>query len=68
MKWETGKGLHLMKDRSVSDASGNVLFVVHKKSNWKMDYEVLDANGERRGSFNIKAPTTRLKSRIPQAS
>ena len=44
-----------MKDRSVSDASGNVLFVVHKKSNWKMDYEVLDANGERKGSFNIKA-------------
>ncbi len=55
MQYVTGKGIHVLKDRTVSDPNGNVLFTIHRKSNWHMDYDVLDSKGEVKGSFNIKA-------------
>jgi hypothetical protein len=33
MQYVTGKGIHVLKDRTVSDSSGNVLFMIHRKSN-----------------------------------
>jgi hypothetical protein len=55
MQYVIGKGIHIVKDRTVSDTNGNVLFTIHRTSNWHMDYEVSDKNGELKGSFKIKA-------------
>jgi len=55
MQYVTGKGVHVLKDKTVSDESGNVLFTIHRKSNWHMDYDILDSEGEPKGSFSIKA-------------
>ncbi len=55
MQYVTGKGVHVLRDRSITDDNGNVLFTIHRKSNWHMDYDILDSKGELKGSFNIKA-------------
>jgi len=47
------KGFHIVRDRVVVDHQGNTYLTVHRKSNWKLEYEFVDSGGNGYGQFHI---------------